>query len=45
MVGSRKKYLLAPDDLDAVIDGMVRTNRRIISHTITEGGYFISAKV
>lgn len=41
VVGSMKEYLLAPDDPDAVIEKMASPDCRIVSLTITEGGYFM----
>lgn len=39
VVGSIVDYLFAPDDLDAVIEKMADPAVRIVSLTITEGGY------
>ncbi|WIB59476.1 mannitol dehydrogenase family protein [Curtobacterium sp. MCLR17_007] len=39
VVGSIVDYLLAVDDPDAVIEKMASTDTRIVSLTITEGGY------
>ncbi len=36
------EYLFAPDDPEAVIEKMVAESTRIVSLTITEGGYNIS---
>ncbi len=40
VIGSMKEYLLAPDDPNAVIEKMASPDCRIVSLTITEGGYF-----
>ena len=42
MVGSIVEYLFAPDDPEAVIEKMAAESTRIVSLTITEGGYNIS---
>jgi mannitol 2-dehydrogenase len=42
IVGSVVEYLFAPDDPEAVIKKMVAQATRIVSLTITEGGYNIS---
>jgi mannitol 2-dehydrogenase len=42
VIGSVVKYLFAPDDPEAVIDQMVTASTRIVSLTITEGGYNIN---
>ncbi|MDM7890734.1 mannitol dehydrogenase family protein [Curtobacterium caseinilyticum] len=39
VVGSIVEYLLAVDDADAVIEKMAHPDTRIVSLTITEGGY------
>jgi mannitol 2-dehydrogenase len=39
VVGSIVEYLLAPDDPDAVIEKMAAGTTRIVSLTVTEGGY------
>lgn len=41
VVGSIVDYLLAPDGAEAVIERMAAEACRIVSLTITEGGYFI----
>src|SRR4051794_39206186 len=43
VVGSIVEYLLAPEDPDAVIEKMADESTRIVSLTVTEGGYNISA--
>jgi mannitol 2-dehydrogenase len=42
VVGSIVEYLLAPDDPDAVIEKMADAATRIVSLTVTEGGYNVS---
>ena len=42
VIGSIVEYLFAPDDPEAVIEKMVAESTRIVSLTITEGGYNIS---
>jgi len=42
VIGSLVRYLLAPDDPEAVIEAMATPSTRIVSLTITEGGYNIS---
>jgi mannitol 2-dehydrogenase len=42
VIGSIVEYLLAPDDPEAVIEKMAAPSTRIVSLTITEGGYNIS---
>jgi mannitol 2-dehydrogenase len=42
IIGSIVKYLFAPDDPEAVIEKMAAESTRIVSLTITEGGYNIS---
>ena len=39
VIGSMVEYLLAPDDPEAVIERMADADTRIVSLTITEGGY------
>jgi mannitol 2-dehydrogenase len=39
VIGSIVEYLLAPDDPEAVIEKMASEQTRIVSLTITEGGY------
>ena len=39
MIGSIVEYLLAPDDPEAVIEKMADPATRIVSLTVTEGGY------
>jgi mannitol 2-dehydrogenase len=39
VVGSIVEYLLAPDDPDAVVERMAAPGTRIVSLTVTEGGY------
>lgn len=41
-VGSIIEYLFAPDELDAVLERLANPATRIVSLTITEGGYNIS---
>ncbi|MEU8607644.1 mannitol dehydrogenase family protein [Actinoplanes sp. NPDC048791] len=43
VVGSIKEYLFAPDDPEAVIEKMAGPEVRIVSLTITEGGYNFNA--
>jgi mannitol 2-dehydrogenase len=43
VIGSIVEYLLAPDDPDAVVEKMAAEATRIVSLTITEGGYNASA--
>jgi mannitol 2-dehydrogenase len=43
VVGSIVEYLLAPDDWDAVVEKMADESTRIVSLTVTEGGYNINA--
>jgi len=43
VIGSILEYLLAPDDPDAVIEKMADPRIRIVSLTVTEGGYNFSA--
>lgn len=42
VIGSIVQYLFAPDDPEAVIEKMAAVSTRIVSLTITEGGYNIS---
>jgi mannitol 2-dehydrogenase len=42
VIGSMVEYLFAPDDPEAVIEKMAAPSTRIVSLTITEGGYNIS---
>ncbi len=42
VVGSVVDYLFAPDDPDAVIERLASPETRIVSLTITEGGYHVS---
>jgi len=39
IIGSIVEYLFAPDDPDAVIEKMASASTRIVSLTVTEGGY------
>jgi mannitol 2-dehydrogenase len=39
VIGSMVEYLLAPDDPEAVIERMAAETTRIVSLTVTEGGY------
>jgi mannitol 2-dehydrogenase len=41
VVGAITKYLLAPDDPEAVVEEMAAESTRIVSLTVTEGGYNI----
>ncbi|MBL7262146.1 mannitol dehydrogenase family protein [Paractinoplanes lichenicola] len=43
VIGSIKEYLFAPDDPDAVIEKMASPEVRIVSLTVTEGGYNFNA--
>jgi len=43
VIGSIVEYLFAPDDAEAVVERMADPRVRIVSLTITEGGYNISA--
>ncbi|MFP5371112.1 MAG: mannitol dehydrogenase family protein [Actinomycetes bacterium] len=43
VVGSIVEYLLAPDDPEAVVEKMAAEETRIVSLTVTEGGYNIGA--
>jgi mannitol 2-dehydrogenase len=42
VIGSIVEYLLAPDDPDAVVEKMADPSTRIVSLTVTEGGYNVS---
>ena len=42
VIGSIVRYLYAPDDPEAVIEQMAASSTRIVSLTITEGGYNVS---
>jgi mannitol 2-dehydrogenase len=42
VVGSIVEYLLAPDDPEAVVEKMAEETTRIVSLTVTEGGYNFS---
>jgi mannitol 2-dehydrogenase len=44
VVGSLVNYLFAPDNPDRVIDTLASADTKIISLTITEGGYHITGK-
>lgn len=41
IIGSIVEYLYAPDDPEAVVEKMAAESTRIVSLTITEGGYYI----
>jgi mannitol 2-dehydrogenase len=43
VIGSIKEYLFAPDDPDVVIEKMASEQVRIVSLTVTEGGYNFNA--
>lgn len=43
VIGSIVDYLYAPDDPEAVIERLADTGTRIVSLTVTEGGYNFSA--
>jgi mannitol 2-dehydrogenase len=43
VIGSLVEYLFAPDDPDTVIERMADPDTRIVSLTVTEGGYNIHA--
>ncbi|MGR7026315.1 mannitol dehydrogenase family protein [Geodermatophilus sp. URMC 62] len=43
VVGSIVEYLLAPDDPEAVVEKLAAPETRIVSLTVTEGGYNFSA--
>ncbi|MEO5983731.1 MAG: mannitol dehydrogenase family protein [Pedococcus sp.] len=42
VIGSMVELLFAPDDPDAVVDRLVDERTRIVSLTITEGGYLVN---
>ncbi|MFM9106447.1 MAG: mannitol dehydrogenase family protein [Chloroflexota bacterium] len=42
VIGSIHEYLFAPDDPGAVVDRLAASSTRIVSLTITEGGYSIN---
>ena len=42
VIGSVVEYLLAPDDPDGVVEKLAEPATRIVSLTITEGGYHLS---
>jgi mannitol 2-dehydrogenase len=42
VIGSIVEYLLAPDDPEAVVEKMADPSTRIVSLTVTEGGYNVS---
>ncbi|WP_306213628.1 mannitol dehydrogenase family protein [Actinoplanes sp. RD1] len=43
VVGSIKEYLYAPDDPEAVVEKLASSDTRIVSLTVTEGGYNFNA--
>ncbi|AGL18488.1 mannitol dehydrogenase family protein [Actinoplanes sp. N902-109] len=43
VIGSIKEYLFAPDDPEAVLEKMASEQVRIVSLTVTEGGYNFNA--
>ncbi len=43
VIGSIVEYLLAPDDPDAVVEKMADPATRVVSLTVTEGGYNVHA--
>jgi mannitol 2-dehydrogenase len=43
VVGSIVEYMLAPDDPEAVVEKLAAETTRIVSLTVTEGGYNIAA--
>jgi mannitol 2-dehydrogenase len=43
VIGSIREYLFAPDDPEAVIEKMADEQTRIVSLTVTEGGYNFNA--
>ena len=43
VIGSIKEYLYAPDDPGAVVEKMASPEVRIVSLTVTEGGYNVNA--
>lgn len=42
VIGAIVEYLFAPDDQEAVIEKMAAPSTRIVSLTITEGGYYVN---
>jgi mannitol 2-dehydrogenase len=42
VIGSITRYRLAPDDADAVVEQLAAETTRIVSLTVTEGGYNLS---
>jgi mannitol 2-dehydrogenase len=42
VIGAMREYLLAPDDPVAVVQRMAAPECKIVSLTITEGGYFVN---
>src|ERR671916_85119 len=42
VIGSIKEYIYAPDDPNAVLDRLADPETRIVSLTITEGGYSVN---
>ena len=42
VIGSLHEYLFAPDDPEAVVEKMAEAGVRIVSLTVTEGGYNVS---
>lgn len=42
VIGSLLEFLYAPDDSEAVLEKMADAGTRIVSLTITEGGYYIN---
>src|SRR3954470_16682153 len=43
VIGSIREYLFAPDDPEAVVEKMADPRTRIVSLTVTEGGYNFNA--
>jgi mannitol 2-dehydrogenase len=43
VIGSIVEYLFAPDDPEAAIEKMAASTTRIVSLTVTEGGYYLDA--
>jgi mannitol 2-dehydrogenase len=43
VIGSVTEYLFAPDDPEAAIEKMAAATTRIVSLTVTEGGYYLDA--
>jgi mannitol 2-dehydrogenase len=43
IIGSMTGYLFAPDDPEAVLEKMASPDCRIVSMTITEGGYYVNS--